>query len=106
MRHSYLGCPTPNSSTIPVYYLLALLGMLYFECPTSYNWVSYYEYPTRYKCALLRADTVRSLAPYKIPTPVGAGPFGQTFFGMGRITNGFIAFSPMENVIPNLLISS
>ena len=26
-----------------------------------------------------------------------SGPFGQMFCGMGRIPNGFIPFSPMEN---------
>ena len=37
---------------------------------------------------------------------ISLGPFGQTFCGMGRIPNGFIPFSSMENVFPNSLINS
>ena len=47
------------------------------RCPTP-NGLTPYS-PTPYKCALLRIDTIRSLAPYKSPTPVGtsASAYGR-----------------------------
>ena len=82
MRHSYLRCPTLNSGTVPVYYLLAVFRIAVCStlnpllridgCPTSYSRVSYSECSTPYKCALLRINTVRNRALYKNPTPVSA----------------------------------
>ena len=96
MRHSYMRYPISNRCTMPVYY-----RCLYSECPAlysrmttpnillrkagcrpeypaSYNLASYSECPTPYKCALLRIDTIRSLALYKKPTPVELLPtFGN-----------------------------
>ena len=86
MGHSCLRCSTSNSGTTPaVYYPLALFHragcstlntlLRIAGCPTSYSPVSYSEYPTPNKCALLRINTIRSPASYKTPTPVGADRF-------------------------------
>ena len=79
MRHSYLRCPTLNRCTMLAYYCWPFSKwrslyshMPFFEYPTSNNWVSYSECPTRYKCSLLGIDTIRNPALYKSPNLVGA----------------------------------